>query len=275
MAGQDRLFMLLNELDENELANIWTQCLRMKQEDTFFAEGSQNHKMLVISKEWRAVHGHTLLNRFRHDHELPWKRILIDVADKMKPGLRWTDFRIDDEHTEEEIETAILGFFDELVKLHWEKLSEEERQKMVNDINESLDHTDEVIRAKGNRAGFAPVTVSSLSAGIAIGLLAGGGALLVAQATVSGVVGGLLGGVLYQLGLWIVVRIFGWWSGAKLVSSGGVAFFGGALVSAPALIAFIANALMSTSYRKTIPATLSLLCAHEMRKQLAKLEKVQ
>jgi uncharacterized protein YaaW (UPF0174 family) len=77
---------------------------------------------------------------------------------------------------------------------------------------------------------------------------------------------------LYQIGLWIVVRIFGWWSGAQLVSGGGAAVIGGVLVSAPALIAFIANALMSTSYRKTIPATLSLLCAHEMRKQLAELE---
>lgn len=96
-------------------------------------------------------------------------------------------------------------------------------------------------------------------------------ALLVAQTTAAGVVGDL-GGVLYQIGLWIVVRIFGWWSGAKLVSAGGAAVIGGVLVSAPALIAFIANALMSTSYRKTIPATLSLLCAHEMRKQLAELE---
>jgi uncharacterized protein YaaW (UPF0174 family) len=275
MPGNDRLFQLLSELDDAELKNIWTTCLGKEPEDDYFEPGSKDHKVIVISKEWRAVHGHTLLNRFRNDHDLPWKQILIDVADKMKPGFGWTDFKLDDEHTEEEIETAILGFFDELVKLQWEKLSEEDRQKMVNNINDSLDHTAEVIRAKGNRAGFAPVTVSSLSSGIGAGLLAGGGALLVAQTAASGVVGGLLGGVLYQIGLWIVVRIFGWWSGAQLVSGGGAAVIGGVLVSAPALIAFIANALMSTSYRKTIPATLSLLCAHEMRKQLAELEKTQ
>lgn len=85
-------------------------------------------------------------------------------------------------------------------------------------------------------------------------------------------VGGLLGGALYQIGLWLVVRIFGWWSGAKLAIGSGAATIGGALVSTPALIAFAANALMSTSYRKTIPATLSLLCAHEMRRQLAAME---
>ena len=272
MLGNDRLFQLLSELDDAELKNIWTTCLGKAPVDENFAPGSKAYKVIVISKEWRAVHGHTLRNRFRNDHDLPWKRILIDVADKMKPGLRWTKFRIDDDHTEEEIETAILGFFDELVKLQWEKLSEEDRQKMVNNINDSLDHTGEVIRAKGNRAGFVPVTVSSLSSGITAGLLGGGGALLVAQTTAAGVVGGLVGGALSQIGLWIVVRIFGWWSGAQLLSGGGAAMVGGILVSTPALIAFIANALMSTSYRKTIPATLSLLCAHEMRKQLAKLE---
>jgi hypothetical protein len=55
MAKKDRLFMLLSELDDNELANIWTQSLRMKPEDEFFAEGSQDHKVIVISKEWRAA----------------------------------------------------------------------------------------------------------------------------------------------------------------------------------------------------------------------------
>ena len=65
MAGKDRLFILLSKLDDNELANIWTQCLRMKPGDEFFAEGSQDHKVIVISKEWRAIHGHTLFNRFR------------------------------------------------------------------------------------------------------------------------------------------------------------------------------------------------------------------
>lgn len=275
MPGNDRLFQLLSELDDADLNSLWKTCLGKKSEDEYFEPGSKDHKVIVISKEWRAVHGHTLLNRFRNDHDLPWKRILIDVADKMKPGLGWTEFKIDDDHTEEEIETAILGFFDELVKIQWEKLSEEDRQKMVSNINDSLDHTTEVIRAKGNRAGFAPVTVSSLSTGITAGLLGGGGALLVAQTTAAGVVGGLLGGVLYQIGLWTVVSIFGTWSGAQLVIGGGAVVIGGILVSAPALVAFVANALMSTSYRKTIPATLALLCAHTMRKQLAKLEKAQ
>lgn len=275
MPFNDRLFQLLSELDDSELTSLWTTCLDKKPEDENFERGNKGHKVIVISKEWRAVHGHTLLNQFRNDHDLPWKRILIDVADKMKPGIGWTEFKIDDHHTEEEIETAILVFFDELVQIHWKSLSEEDRKKMVSKINDSLDHDDEIVRAKGNRAGFAPVTMSSLSTGIGTGLLAGGGALLLAQTTASGVIGGLLGGVLYQIGFSIVVQVFGWWSGAQLVLSGGAVVVAGVLVSAPALIAFIANALMSTSYRKTIRATLSLLCAHEMRKQLAEREKIQ
>lgn len=275
MPCDDRLLQLLSELDDFELMSIWTTNLGKTIEDEYFEPGSKYHKAMLISKEWRAVHGHTLRNRFRNDHDLPWKQILIDVADKMKPGFCWTEFKLNDDHAEEEIEKAILGYFDELVKLQWEKLSKENREKMVDNINDSLNHTAAVIRAKGNRSGFLPVTVSSLSTGIGSGLLAGGGALLVAQTTAAGVVGGLLGGVLHQIGLWIVVRTFGWWSGAKLLSGGGFAMVGGVLVSAPALIAFIANALMSTSYRKTIPATLSLLCNHEMRKQLAELEKTQ
>ena len=95
--------MLLSEIDDNELANIWTKCLRMKPDDEFFGEGSKDHKVIVISKEWRAIHGHTLVNRFRSDHELPWKRILIDVADNLNPGVGWTDFRMDDGRAEEAI----------------------------------------------------------------------------------------------------------------------------------------------------------------------------
>ena len=91
--------------------------------------------------------------------------------------------------------------------------------------------------------------MASLSSGVAAGLLAGGGALLVAQSAAAGVVGGLLGGALYQIGLWLVVQIFGWWSVVKLAIGGGAVTIGGALVSTPALIAFAANALMSTSYR--------------------------
>ena len=275
MLGNDRLFHLLSELDDSELKSLWTTCLRKKPEDEDFELGSKNHKIIVISKEWRAVHGHTLLNRFRNDHELPWKRILIDVADKIKPGLYWTEFKIDDHHAEEEIERAILVYLDDLVKALWNKLSEAERQKFVSDINESLDHDARTIGKSGNQAGFVHVTVQSLSTAIGIGLLAQGGMLLVVQGTATSVIGEFLGGALYKIGLWIIVRFIGWWSSAQLVKGGAVALIGGMLILVPAIFAGFANALMSTSYRKTIPATLSLLCAHEMRKQLSELEKNQ
>lgn len=82
----------------------------------------------------------------------------------------------------------------------------------------------------------------------------------------------MLGGTLYQLSFWIVVRVFGAWSGVQLMASGGLATVAGALLSIPAMGAIAANALMSTSYRKSIPATLAVLTAHELRRQLADLE---
>ncbi|WP_290891392.1 hypothetical protein [Arenimonas sp.] len=82
---------------------------------------------------------------------------------------------------------------------------------------------------------------------------------------------GVLGGTLYQVGVWVVVRLLGVVSGAQLAAGGGAAAVGGVVLSAPAAVAFLANAAMSTSYRKTIPATLFLLSAHEMRRQVSTL----
>lgn len=58
MPGNDRLFQLLSELDDAELKNIWTTCLGKTPEDDYFDAGRKDHKVIVISKEWRAVHGH-------------------------------------------------------------------------------------------------------------------------------------------------------------------------------------------------------------------------
>lgn len=61
-----------------------------------------------ISKEYRAAAGHSFLNIFRDEHEFPYKQILIDVADKLKKGLSWTDYTIGDTSTEIEVEEYIL-----------------------------------------------------------------------------------------------------------------------------------------------------------------------
>jgi uncharacterized protein YaaW (UPF0174 family) len=272
MPYNDRLFFLLGELEDQELEQLWCEALRCSLDKDDFAAGSRDWRIGCLSREWRSAHGHTLLNLARSPHELPWKRILIDVADKLKPGWGWTAYRMDDDHTDEAIEAEILRLHDERIREAWDKLEPEEREKLADSIDEHISRTSDAVNRSSHVAGARIVTVTSLGNGVSAGLLTGAGALALAQGSGAALVGGLLGGTLYQLGLWLVVRVFGVWSGAQLVASGGAAAVGGALLSAPAAAVMAAHAVMTTSYSKTIPATLTLLTAHALRRQLAQLE---
>lgn len=272
MPYNDRLFKLLGALDDSELRSIWETALKRKPTDEEFDAVSHEMRVVLISAEWRAVHGHSVRNIWRDSHELPWKRILIDVADKLKPGIGWTAFDMDDAISEAELEQVILRFFDERARNAWDAVKQEDREKLADQLNAEAAAAAGMTRQQAAKAGLGHITATSLTAGIGTGLLSGAGALALAGGTATFALGGLVGGTLYQLGLWVVVRVFGVLSGAQLMASGGAAAVGGALLSAPAAAAFLANAVMSTSYRKTIPATLLLLSAHELRRQLAKLE---
>lgn len=272
MPHNDRLFTLLGALDDRELQTLWVEKLRCKPEQDGFATGSREWRIASLSKEWRAVHGHTLINLGRSPHALPWKRILIDVADKLRPGLGWTHYKLNDYFTEQEIETSILRMHDERIRQAYAKLSAAEREKLAKSVDAQLKHEAAAAGRDFRNVGFRTVTAESLGSGISAGLLTGAGAMSLVQGSGAALVGGVLAGPLYQLGLWLVVRVFGVWSGAQLVAGGGAAAVGGALLSAPAAAAFAAHALMSTSYRKTIPATLVLLTAHTLRQQLEQME---
>jgi uncharacterized protein YaaW (UPF0174 family) len=272
MPYNDRLFQLLRELDDAELRSIWVTALRREGDDEEFDAVPHELKVALISAEWRAVHGHSLPNLWRDSHGLPWKRILIDVADKLKPGWGWTAYGMDDPTSEEALEQMILRSFDQRVREAWEAMSDEEKQKMASTLDAEAAAAAGMTRQQAAKAGFGHITTTSLAAGISAGLLSGAGAMGLASGAASLAVGSVLGGTLYQLGLWVVVRVFGWLSGAQLAASGGAAAVGGALLSAPAALIFLAQAVMSTSYRKTIPATLLLLSAHELRRQLATME---
>jgi len=274
MPHNDRLITLLSALDDDELRPIWVDALRSDSDDHEYVAGTKQGRVRCISKEWRAVHGHTLRNRFRKDHELPWKRILIDVADKLHPWQYpfWTSFKMSDRHTEAEIEAVILRMHDDRIRQAWGKLTPAKQEELAQTLNAEFNATAAALGRTAQGAAARNITVTSLGSGIAAGLLTGAGALALAQGSASLVVGGLFGGALYQLGLWLVVRLFGVWSGAQLVAGGGAAAIGGALLSVPAAAVFVANALMTTSYRKTIPATLLLLSAHELRRQFADLK---
>lgn len=180
---------------------------------------------------------------------------------------------MDDAVTEPALEATILGFFEERVRIAWAAMSPQEQQKLADQMNSAMSSADALATNHAMKAGVGHVTATSLTSAIGGGLVTGAGVVALATGTTTFAIGGLLGGTLYQLGLWLVVRMFGVVSGAQWVASGGAAAVGRALLSAPAAAAFVANAAMSTSYRKTIPATLMLLSAQELRRQLAELEK--
>lgn len=272
MPNSDRLISLLSALQDDELQAIWVQALRQKPNQSGFDKGSLEQRVEQISSTWRSAHGHTLRNRFRDPHALPWKRILIDVADKLKPGLGWTTYRMDDARTEAEIESDICLMYDTRVQAMWAKMSPADKSKLAETLDGEFNATASALTRTSNVAGLRSITVGSLSSGISSGLLTGAGVLTLAQGSTTMLIGGLMGGTLYQMGLWLVVRTMGYWSGAQLVASGGAAAIGGVLLSAPAAAALLANALMSTSYRKTIPATVLLLTAHELRRQFDELK---
>ena len=70
----DTIFMLLSQATAEEKSEI---CKALKLPiDT---------DLYQISKEYRSSAGHTVGNWFRGDHDMPYKAILVDVANKLKP----------------------------------------------------------------------------------------------------------------------------------------------------------------------------------------------
>lgn len=268
MEKTDRLLFLLDQLDETELKVIWVDALKCKMSDQNFDTLNKTEQVRRISAQWRSAHGHTLINLTRKEHDLPWKQILIDVADKLKPGWGWTEYRLGDATSEEELEQLVLRYLDEKLRAHWDKFTEHEKLQVVDQLNAELSNNNLHVRGIARLAAARTVTVSSLTSGISAGLITGAGAKMLAHGSVAMVFGALSGGTMHQLGVWLAVRLLGYWSGAKLAIGGAASTIGGVLLSTPVAVAMVANFAMSPSYGKSIPATLFLLLAHEMRRQL-------
>ena len=194
-----------------------------------------------ISRELRTAAGHTVLNMFREAHEVPYKRILIDVGDKMAPGwtfLSWTNYKLDDHHTEYEIEECIWRFFEAMVKNVTEDLSAEAKEKLRQ-------QTEEELRNMGLSEAIVTHVGAGLLGGAAAGLIGPGLAYMIALNTAAGLA-------------WLKL----WWIGTAplaLVFGTGSAVF--AFLYFPAIAWWLGN----TAYRKTIPATLHLIMIRKLR----------
>lgn len=178
----------------------------------------------TISKEYRSAAGHSLINIIREDHELPYKLILIDVADKLYPGFFWTDYSFDDDSTEEEIEEEIEKYLSERAQKEWDKLSPLEKKRREEQLKQEL-----------VTAGYAQANINSIMTMLASGTI---GALVAPR-------------VALYFASSVSTSLLGVSSSSILLTSTGI----GLLVSIPLLI----GTLGGPAYRKTILATIQII----------------
>jgi hypothetical protein len=228
-----------------------------------------SHTQLVefCDQEFRASAGFTSANLVRRvrGQNFPYKRLLIDVADRLAPGvtpLGWTRYRLKDDHGEEEIEDYILECFEERARKWWSKLPENKRQEFVGGLNSVL------VGAHGGtrtvKQGAAPLLKQQavenlIQSGLITGLskVSAGGLLGIAGVSVIG-----------QIGWLTLVQTVGWMAGLKIAvfGIGGYGAFGGAVTfvgaTAVGTVVALPGLLLladGPAYRKTVPAVVMLL----------------
>lgn len=263
----DVLMRRLRRLKVSDLRTILTGGLRVDEK----AVSTLKKKELVLlwSKELRAAAGSSTLSPFRGDHDLPYKQILIDVADKLSPGhtpLSWTDYKLEDDHSESEIEKAIASRFEDLAKEWWASLSETAKDEFVKGINDVMGGSAEVREVLNSGVVGTIVKQQVVETIIQAGIMQG-----LTKVAAGGVLGALGASVVSQVGWTILLQTVGWMGGVKIAVFGiagygalgaavtgvGSAAIGGAL-SIPGLL-WLAD---GPAYRKTIPTVVMLIARH-------------
>ena len=184
-----------------------------------------------IYKHYQEASGHSVVNLFRKE-EIPYKQILIDVADKLHDGMGWTHYTLEDSTNEEEIENKIMNDVENRVKKmkkEWDKLSPEKKEKKEKNLRNEL-------AKKGYDTNTINGVVSMITTGVVSCLAANTVAISIFY---TGFFGGLFANI-------IGVSL------AQLIGGGVIA---GAVVAAPLLIALAGT----PAYRKTIPVTILII----------------
>lgn len=266
---KDVLFSRLRCLKKDDIKELLVGGLKM-QADSMTTQKKED-LVLLCSKELRSAAGSSTVNLFRDDHEFPYKQILIDVADKLSPGhtiLSWTNFTLEDNHTEKEIEDLIASLFEEQAKLWWDKLPADKKKEFVGGINNAVGRskTAQRITKSGEFRSF--ITQQMIENLIQTGIMTG-----LVKISASGILGTLGISVVAQIGWLIVLQTVGWMGGVKFLLFGiaGQGAMGGAVtglgglaiggvLSIPSLFAFADGA----AYRKTVPTIVLLIAKHRM-----------
>lgn len=266
---EDVLFLRLRRLKKDDIKALLVGGLKVS--EACVNTQKKQDLILLCSKELRSAAGSSTANAFRKDHDFPYKQILIDVADKLSPGhtiLSWTEYKLEDSHSEKDIEETIATLFEERAKLWWSKLSNDKKAEFVEGINTAMGGTDGVskIAISGEIKSFLTQQVieNIIQSGIMSGLV---------KVSAGGVLGSLGVSVISQIGWLIVLQTVGWMSGIKFLlfgvaghgaMGGAVAGLGGLAVggalSIPTLFAFADGA----AYRKTVPTIVMLIAKYRM-----------
>lgn len=209
MEREDTILSRLGQATENEKNEI-CKALRILETNDIY----------TISREYRSAAGNSFTNIFRGDHELPYKKILIDVADKLKPGFWGTHYKIDDSVREEVIEEEILWYMIARYKKEWNTLSPSDKKRKEDELKKEFE-----------KDGYSQLAIGSIM-----------------SALVSGTAGAVIGP---RVALHLSASVFGASSSSILLSSTGI----GLLISIPLLI----GVLGGPAYRKTILATIYMI----------------
>lgn len=266
----DLLVTRLELLDEADLQSLIVGGLRLPAGRTDCL--SQGELVELCGRELRLAGGFTSANLIRRmrNEELRYKQLLIDVADKLAPGitpLSWTEFRLDDDHSEEEIEIYLLELFEERARKWWDRLPVRKRAEFVDGLNTVLGDVQQSTRAvKPNVTPFLQQQAieNLIQAGLVTGLSKVSAAGLLGVAGVS---------VIGQLGWVLLVHTVGWMSGLKIAvfgiggygaMGGAVTFLGTTAVGAALAIPGLVFLLDGPAYRKTVPTIIMLLAKTRM-----------
>ena len=261
--SSDLLIRRLQDLAPEDLSSILVGGLRIPEKKL----QGVNHADLVTlcSAELRSAAGSSTVNLTRAPHKFAYKQLLIDVADKLSPGitpLSWTKFQLKDAHEEEEIERVILDLFEEQARQWWNKLTNEKRIEFVDGIN-SLLRADEQVNDPVKK-GITPfLQQQAIEQLIQTGLVVG-----LAKLSAGGALGAVGISVIGQLGWLILLQTVGWMAGVKIAvfgvggygaAGGAVAWLGSAAIATAVTLPSAVALIDGPAYRKTVPTTIMIL----------------
>jgi uncharacterized protein YaaW (UPF0174 family) len=252
-------------MSRNDLKSIAVGGLRLSESKV---EGLPHSDLVMLcSTELRTAAGSSTRNLTRKAHDFPYKQLLIDVADKIAPGitpLSWSKYRLKDEHKEDEIEQVILSHFDAQARKWWGKLSKNKREEFVDGINSAL-HFDSVSIQHSKTPYLQQQAIEQL---IQTGLIAG-----LSKASAGGLLGVVGISVVGQLGWVILIQALGWMTGLKIAifgiggygaMGGAVTWLGGAAIGGAVALPGLVALVDGPAYRKTVPTTIMLLAKTQL-----------